>query len=161
MLFGACSPVHDWREVRVADGALVALFPCKPQRLVRSVPLAGAPVELELVSCSAGGTTWSIASGDVGDPGRVGAALTALHDARLAALGGRETDRSASMPVGATPHVQSLRFTIEGQRSSGEAVKEVSLVFARGNRVFHAGALGAEPAPEALETWTDGLKLTP
>lgn len=155
----ACSPVHDWREVRLADGALVALFPCKPARLVRTVELAGAPVALELVSCSAGSTTWSVASGDVGNPARVGPALAALHDARVANLAGRETARSQVVPAGATPHMQSMRFTVQGQRPDGEPVTEVSLVFARDNRVFHAGALGAGTPREALETWTDSLRL--
>lgn len=154
-----CSPVLDWREVRIADGTLVALFPCKPQRLTRNVALAGNPVDLELVSCNAGGTTWSVTSGDVGDAARVGPALSALHDTRLVALAGRETDRVAAMPAGATPHVQSMRFTVEGQRPDGTKVSEISLVFARNDRVFHVGALGANPSPEAIETWIDSLKL--
>jgi hypothetical protein len=154
-----CSPVHDWREVRVGEGALVVLFPCKPERLTRTVDLADAPAAVELTSCGAGGTTWSATSADVGDPGRVAAALTALHDARLKALAGREVGRAAYVPAGATPHVQSLRFEVEGQRPGGEPVREVSLVFAKGNRVFHLGALGADPPPQALETWVESLQL--
>lgn len=154
-----CSPVHDWREVRVAGGELLVLFPCKPERLTRTVDLADAPVALELTSCAAGGTNWSVTSGDVGDPGRVGAALTALHDARLKVLAGRETRREAFVPAGATPHVQSLRFELEGFRPGGEKVREVSLVFARGNTVFHLGALGPDPHPQALETWVESLQL--
>jgi len=154
-----CSPVHDWREVRVADGALVALFPCKPQRLTRSVPLAGNAVDLELVSCSAGGTTWSVTSGEVSDAGQVGATLSALRESRAGALAGRETDHVALVPAGATPHVQSMRFTVEGQRPDGSKLREISLVFARDSRVFQVAALGPDPSREAVETWIDSLKL--
>ncbi|MFO1268454.1 MAG: hypothetical protein U1F67_17830, partial [Rubrivivax sp.] len=34
---GACSPALDWREVRPAGTAVVALMPCRPNASTRSV----------------------------------------------------------------------------------------------------------------------------
>ena len=65
-----CAPDLNWREVRPVGTTLVALLPCKPDRQTRAIPLAGAEVSMEVLGCSAGGTTWAVATADVGDPAR-------------------------------------------------------------------------------------------
>ena len=158
-LLGACTPTLDWREVRPAGSKLVALFPCKPERVTRTLVLADADVQLELLACSAGGTTWALASADMGDPGRVAGALDQLRGARVRNLDGREVASAPFVPRGATPHPASLRFAVEGGRPDGAAANEVSVVFAHGTWVFHAAALGPAPAAAAVQSFFDGLKL--
>ena len=58
LLSAACAPAYDWREVRSADGAVLALFPCKPQQQTRRVPLAGAEVEMSVIACDAPRSPW-------------------------------------------------------------------------------------------------------
>ena len=56
LLFSACSPTLDWREVRPEGGYLTVLLPCKPERLSRDLVLGeGPPRRIELLACTAGG----------------------------------------------------------------------------------------------------------
>ena len=44
----------------LVDGdALVAQFPCRPDRRIREVPVAGVRVRMEMVACSAEGMTFA------------------------------------------------------------------------------------------------------
>ncbi|HEV7915613.1 MAG TPA: hypothetical protein VGP22_17745, partial [Albitalea sp.] len=67
----ACSPALDWRESRPADSDAVAMFPCKPERFARQLALAGAPVQMHLVSCTAANVTYAVAYARLADPARL------------------------------------------------------------------------------------------
>ena len=56
----ACTPTYDWRETKAPGAAVVAMFPCRPDRFSRPVQLAGARVQMLLLSCSAGDTTFAL-----------------------------------------------------------------------------------------------------
>ena len=158
-LLVACSPTLDWREVRPVGSELKALLPCKPERVMRGLTLAGAEVQFELLACQAGDVTWALASADVGDPARVGTALAELRRARSLNLNGRETASTPAMVRGLAMSSAAQRFTVVGHRPDGVAVTEESMLFAQGGRVFHAAALGASPAPAAVQSFFDGLEL--
>ncbi|MEN9543232.1 MAG: hypothetical protein RLZZ598_65, partial [Pseudomonadota bacterium] len=126
----ACAPTLDWREVRPSDSKLVALLPCKPDRVTRTLPLAGVEVRFELLACSAGGSTWALSSADLGDPGRVATALDELRRVRAVNLDGREIAQMPFVLRGATPYPGTLRFEIRGRRPDGAVVAETGVVFA-------------------------------
>lgn len=157
-LAAACSPALDWREVRPEGAVLVAWLPCKPERQVRSMALGSAPVAVELLACSAEGSTWGLASAAIADPREQAVALQALRAARASNLDGRESDVTAlSLPgIASGPH--ALRFAVTGRRPDGTPVVERAAVFAHGGRVFHAAVLGGEPSAQAVETFFDNLK---
>ena len=94
----ACTPPLDWREVRPIDSEVTALFPCKPQRMSRQVALAGAKVQMDLVSCTAADATYAIAYARLPDPAQVSAALQQLRAAASANIGA------------ATPSTQATRL---------------------------------------------------
>ena len=154
----ACSPALDWRQVRPEGAAVVALFPCKPERRTRQVVLADQPVALQVLGCTASGTTWGLSSADLGDAARIDAALRALRQARSRNLDGRETAAQPLRLDGMSPNAQAVRIRVAGRRPDGSAVTEESALFARGTRVFHAAALGGNPSSEALETFFGNLK---
>lgn len=158
-LLAACSPTLDWREVRPAGSELKALFPCKPERVTRGLALGGSEVQFELLACRAGNVTWALASADVGDPARVGPALAALRRARAVNLDGRETANAPAAVRGIAAGPAGLRFTVAGRQPDGLGVTEESILFTHGTRVFHAAALGASPAPAAVQSFFDGLEL--
>jgi hypothetical protein len=161
VLMVACSPTLDWREVRPAGSELKALFPCKPERVMRGLALAGTEVQFELLACRAGDLTWALASADVGAPARVGPALAALRRARSLNLDGRETASAPAAVRGLAAGTTALRFTVLGRRPDGLEVAEESVLFAHGTRVFHAAALGVLPSPAAVQSFFDGLELPP
>ena len=161
VLLAACSPTLNWREVRLQTGGLVALFPCKPQRQAREVVLAGAPVGMQVLVCSADGVSWGLASADAGEPQRVGPVLAALREARARNLDGRETVSGPALIKHMTPHPQAARVQITGRLPDGATVQEESMFFVSGNRVFHAAALGGVLEADTVATFFEGLRLQP
>jgi hypothetical protein len=87
VLLGAtqgCTPAFNWREVSFDGLPVSALLPCKPDRGTRSVPLAGAPREMVMAGCQAGGATFTVAVVNAGDTAaavQVTAALKAANQA--------------------------------------------------------------------------------
>jgi hypothetical protein len=57
----ACTPAFNWREVRFDQAGVTALLPCKPDRAVRVVQLAGQPVSTNMAGCEAGGAMFTAA----------------------------------------------------------------------------------------------------
>ncbi|MBA2722120.1 MAG: hypothetical protein H0W48_05405 [Methylibium sp.] len=153
-----CSPTLDWRQVRPEGGAVTLLLPCKPERRTRAVVLADVSATVEVLACSAGGTTWGMTSADLGEPARVGPALAALRAARTTNLEGRETEARAVRLAKLAAEPAPLRLRVEGRKPDGQPIVEHSLLFAHGSRVFQAVVLGGAPSARALETFFDGIE---
>jgi hypothetical protein len=61
-LVAGCTPAFNWRDVAFDGLPVSALLPCKPDRATRAVPLAGAPRQMVMAGCEAGGATVQDAS---------------------------------------------------------------------------------------------------
>lgn len=162
----ACTPALNWREVRPESTALIAMFPCKPSRQTRELPLAGARVRMELLACEAGGATWALSHAQLGDATRVGSSLAALNDSLAANLGG-DAEASAqpwSVP-GMTPQPQAQRVQLRGQRADGTEVRAEAGVFAHGTKVFQAIVMQPVKEPaldvETLQSFFGGMRFKP
>ena len=155
----ACSPTLDWRDVRVDGGALTALFPCRPDRQVRSVPLAGSTVRMEMAACAAGDVTFAISFFDVAEPAAVGPALEALRAATVANIRAAAPSAAPYALHGATPNPFANRLEAAGQRPDGSAIRAHAVFFARGLRVYQASVIGAEPTPDSVNGFIGALKL--
>ena len=152
-----CSPALDWREVRPETGDVVALFPCKPDRVAREVPLAGQRVRMQMLSCSAGGAVFALSGSDVGEPARVAPALEALRSTAAANLSAAPASAAAFAVPGATPNPQAGRLVLAGRRPDGTALAAQAGFFARGTMVWQASVIGSATA-EAAETFFAGLR---
>ena len=145
----ACTPALDWREVRPEGAGLVALFPCKPDRQVRRLPLAGTVVEMSLWACSAAGATYAVAFADVGEPERVARALDELaaSAARNIGCGGIASQRAVArrghdaQPAGAAPDIQRAI----GRWSAGRTRQWRSSRAARGSTRRRSSARARTP----------------
>lgn len=154
-----CSPVLDWRELRPEGSSITVMFPCKPDRHARQVVLAGRPVSMDLLVCSAGGTTFALSFANLGDPTAMTPALAELRAAAIGNVAGTVTGERALQVGGMTPHPGAARLDIAGRRPDGVAVQEHVAVFVHGLRVYQASLLGPALAPEAVETFVSGLRL--
>jgi hypothetical protein len=161
VLLWACAPALDWREVRPAGGGIELLMPCKPDSHARQVRLGPDTLRLELHACSAAGTTWALAFGDVGDPARVGPALLELQASAARNLSAGEPVQLPLKAEGATPNPASRRVQFQGHMPDGRAVTEQVAVFAKGTRVYQAVALGAALDAEAVDGFFASLRLAP
>jgi hypothetical protein len=156
----ACTPVLDWREVRVEGGRSSALFPCKPKSQSRQTAIGGVPTRMTLLSCEADGHTFALAHADLGDPARVGPALAEMAAALSANLQAVPARAEPLVVPGMTPSAQARRLWIEGRRPDGSPVAEQAALFAHGTRVYQAAVLGPRPGA-AAQTFFDSLRLGP
>jgi hypothetical protein len=156
---GACSPTLNWREVPTEDGQLLALFPCKPDRLQRTVPLAGAPSLMRLASCSVDGVTYALSDAGVAEPAKVGAALQQLRVTAAGNIGAAEAAGTPVSVAGMTPNPQAKRVALQGRGADGQPVHEQLAVFAKGLRVYQATVIGPTLDAEPVEMFFAGLRF--
>ena len=158
-LLAACSPALDWRQLHPEGWSLGVALPCRPASLARQVALAGAPVELRLLACSADGHTFAIASAELTDPARVGPALQALGAAARANVQGQiDTEQPAAVP-GMTPYPDARRWQLTGRLPDGVAVREQVLVFGHGLRVFQATVVGPRADERMAQPFFDSIEV--
>jgi hypothetical protein len=155
----ACSPEMNWRQVRLDATPMQALMPCKPDREVRPLTIAGAAVQVQMRSCEAGGVTWALAHADVRDAALVGPALVFLKTSAGVKLGAAQVESAALQVPGMTPNAESARLSINGQRPDRSPVRQVLAVFSHGTSVFEAVAIGPRLPPEALESFFESVRI--
>jgi hypothetical protein len=161
-IVAACSPSLNWREVRLPESELVAMFPCKPEQMVRSVTLGGAKAAMRLASCTAEEMTFGIGYATLAQPAQVDSALAQLRAAASDNIGASATAGAAAWRVtGMTPHPLAQRWEVAGHGADGSAVRERVGLFTRGLAVYQATVVGASLQTEAVDTFFGGLKLSP
>jgi len=153
----ACSPALDWREVRVGADALVAQFPCRPERRIRDVPVAGARVRMEMVACSAEGSTFAASHFAVQEPAGVSAAIEGIKAAAIANVGGASPQGGPFQMRGMTPNPAAARLSVAGHLPDGNAVRLHAVFFSRGLQVYQLSVLGPAPSAAAVETFLAGM----
>ena len=161
LALAGCAPALDWRQVAVDAGALTAMFPCRPEHRARTVPLGADSVRMEMVACTAGASTYAVSYVDIRDPAAVTGALETLRIVAATNVGGAAPHVESYTLRGMTPNAAAARLRVEGRLPDGKAVREHATFFVRGLRVYQATVIGAMPAPNAVETFLDGLKLAP
>jgi hypothetical protein len=158
----ACSPTFNWRELRPQGTPLLALMPCKPERVTRTVPLMGTGTEMHLHSCDTGGLSFAVAWVELGDATRVEAALSEWSRATLASM--RLAPEVADSPearwafrLPGAPRARGLM--VLGTGPQGQTVQMRAAYFARGSQVFQAAVYGQSLPSEVTTTFFEALKL--
>ena len=155
----ACSPALDWREFVPEGSGISVTFPCRPDHHARAVVVAGAPVQMEMLVCSAADTTFALSYFDVADPARIAATLAAWRETAVGNVRGREPQWAPLQIKGMTPNEQALRLSVSGRLPDEAVVQAHAAFFVRGLRVYQATVIGARPAPLAVEVFIGGLKF--
>ena len=154
-----CTPALDWRQVRPEDGAVEAMFPCKPLTHARTVPLAGRPTRMMLHACTTAGLTFALTFAELKDPARIAPALGELRAAAAANLDGTEVVLGPMQAPGMTPNPQALRLSIQGRRPDGSPLAQQVALFTKGTVIYQASVIGARLPQEAVDTFFAGLRL--
>jgi len=160
-LVTGCTAALDWRQLQPEGWSLVAALPCKPASQQRQVVLAGQPVVLTMLACSADQHTFALASAELGDPARVVPVLQALGQAARANVQGRvDAERPALVP-GMTPQPAARHWRLQGRLPGGQAVAEQVQVFAHGTRVYQAAVIGPQADDARAAPFFEALKVLP
>jgi hypothetical protein len=155
----ACSPALNWREVRPAGSALAAMFPCRPEHMVRSLGLGGAKVAMHLSACTVEGATYGVAYVEFPDSSYVAPAIEQMRAAAEANIGGHAIDPEAMKVAGMTPNPLAERWRLQGLGADEVPVQEQVGFFSRGRQVYQATVVGPKVNAEAVDTFFTGLKL--
>lgn len=115
LLTVACAPALNWREVSLADAeGLRAMFPCKPDQVSQRMSWpGGAPVNVSLWSCRAGGYLWGVSAVKVRDVTEVSVVLNGWSDALRGRSGYRVVSTLAPFVKGSTPLPQAMAFELQ------------------------------------------------
>ena len=154
----ACNPTFNWRDVRPDDTRLSLLMPCEPDKTQKTVPMAGQPTELMLLSCDAGGVTFAVAVADVKDATKVTVTLAQWQSAALANMKAAPAAPGAAFKLtGLASGAVLIKAT--GQRANGKAVSSQAAYFAQGSQVFQAVMYADKMTPDTADTFFSGLKF--
>lgn len=187
LLLSACSPALNWRQMDLAEADGLRLsWPCKPDRIERTLRLEGLaqPLRLVMWSCDAGGATWVVSAARLNDVTQVSPTLRALaaategnlawadRQARQQAPGGdhpgwQRADQGAVQVPGMTPNPDARGWRIQGLKPQGTSGAQPLSVdawhFSHGLTVFQAAIWqGGDPLPrqngeEAVEVFRQSL----
>ena len=156
-LLAGCSPALNWREVRVEPSSLKALMPCKPDERAHDVPLGSRTLSLHVIGCEAGGATFAILWGDVGDAAAAAGVLAQWRAANIAQLRGHVVREAVFQPPGARTLEQSKLVVATGQNPQGARLDNQAAYFAKGTTKFQAVIFGERNKQEAADTFFPGL----
>lgn len=155
-----CSPALNWREVEGVEGARW-WFPCKPDRVERTVVIREQPVPARLAVCDAQGASWSTMALQFPGPAEAAQALDAAQLTLKKNL--QATERP--QPAGLTLKEAAPQW-LAGRRPGGEPVQAAMQFRVQGpwlvqrvlmvNQADESDAWPAVLRPEALDTFFAG-----
>lgn len=158
-LLTACAPTFNWRDVPIGDTAVTALFPCKPESVIRTFALADTDQQMAMRSCDANGLTFAVAHAHLADPAQAPAVLTRWRETTLAGLRADPATVSREPPQGlpVLPQLLALRAARGPENAPPLALQ--GLWFAHGADVFAAFVMGPTLPPGVRESFFPGLRL--
>ncbi len=159
LLLQACSPTFNWREVRVAETALIAMLPCKPDAVTRAVDMGPVNVEVHMQGCEAGKATFAVATAlmppQAPPTNQMLAQWRAANLMAMQAGNPQVAEQALTGLVGPLPQ----KVSATGMTGQGKSVESRALYFQQGNRLFYAVILADRVTPEMDESFFSGLRL--
>lgn len=151
LLFAACSPTYDWREVHGSPIPFTVVLPAKPATYSRPVNLDGAQVTMTMTAAEADGVTFAVATAELASPAEAQAALKKMETALVRNINGTVSKEKTS--------VNGDLATLEVEAAGAQRALSARFV-ARGARVYQVLALGSSNAlkPEAVDTFLTSFK---
>ncbi len=162
LLFAACSPKLDWREVHGANAPFVILMPAKPVTASRPIDLDGMPVTMSMTAAEVDGVSFALGTAELPDASKAQAALIAMKTAMVKNISGVVMHEKLLDPAGSQPATIELETRgTPGPDGAGEPRLLVARFAAKDKRVYQAVVLGHEKkvSREAVDTFLTSFKL--
>jgi hypothetical protein len=165
-MLAACSPEHDWREIRAEDARFMVMLPARPATLTRPIDLDGQRFDMTMQGAQAREVAYTVGTVTLPDGSDASRqrALAAMRLAMVRNIGGTER---AARPVevvlvdpGGQPAGRAPGIEIEavGRMRDREAVLIARFV-GTGAQVWQAVVLGPQPDRENAALFLESLKL--
>lgn len=156
----ACSPALNWREVRPDGAPLMALFPCRPDQGVQSVPLGVQVVKMAMMGCEAGGAMFTLAHVQLDSAVDAEALRAQWQAGTLASMQGVSAGGEAPFALkkaSATLSPTQIRAT--GKRADGSPVALRAAWFVVGGALYQAAVYADRDVEDVAQTYFDGIQV--
>lgn len=162
----ACTPRHDWREIRADDDHYLAPMPARPDRMTRPIDLDGLAVSMTMQGARVEGVAFVVGAVRLPDDSVAvrERALAAMRTAMVRNIRGNESRADAvAVPVvdasgGVAGSAPGWRIEATGRAGEREVVMH-ALFASRGGRAWQAVVLGPEPDADAVRHFLDGFRV--
>lgn len=134
------------------------MFPCRPDRLERRVPLGSSVTMMTMYTCEAGQVTFALSRVRVDDITQVDAAVSQL----MAVAADNLKATASTVPVrinGASPGDRVIGLQFRGSAPDGTPLHEKAVFFSNGPDIFWAALVSKLPDNDIADTFFEGLKL--
>ena len=159
LLLQGCSPTLNWRDVRLDQTSLLALFPCKPERGARKITLGAQVVTLTILACDASNAKFALAYVNTRDAVHTALVLDEWKSTTLSNIRTQSSREHAFVIKGANEAPQPGVVRADGQHADGTAVTVQALWFAAGTLLFQAAVYERVARLDVAETYFQGLRL--
>jgi len=118
----ACQPSLNWRASQLEGTGLRFELPCKPDRVARTVNMAGQALELSVAGCEAGDSVWAVMSTQVSASADRSDLLKGWRQATLQNMRASQSNEAPWQPerLGILPG--AVRVKAQGTSLQGQAV---------------------------------------
>lgn len=154
----ACSPTFNWRDVRPEKTTLTAQFPCKPEKVVRALELAGQPVSMTMLFCEAGGATFTLAYADIKDTAMLPVTLKKWRQTTLVNFRAQQPVEARLEIAGSNPSTPPGMVTAQGIGQDGRSLSVHVGWFAMGSKAFQLAVTSDTPNAGVVEIFFAGIK---
>jgi hypothetical protein len=153
IVLAACSPDYNWRQVTLADGAVVAMFPGTPETYDRTLDFAGHKIKFTLSAVKIGGVVFAVGYGAL--PEALRADASARQDMGRQVVRSFYRDAGAAEP--ATLPAWGTPFRVNGVLPKGPITLEARVWIPSGALIeaivtSDANAFPGEHAREFLDS---------
>ena len=135
----ACTPKHDWREVRGSGAPFVVALPGKPATHARSIDLDGVQVMMTMTAAEVDNVTFAVGTAELPDAAQAENALIAMKTALVRNIGGtirHEKSEPALIVIEASGP--------QGAGSGGQPRLLLARFIAQDKRVYQLVVVGTE-----------------
>jgi hypothetical protein len=167
MVLTACTPEHDWREIRAGEGGFAAMMPSRPARMTQPVDLDGLPLTMSMQGSLVREVAYTVATASLPpDAGQavMEQALSAMRRAMVRNIEGEErATRSVSFSLidgsgAVVGSVNGVEVEAVG-RMRGQEATLIARFAGVDKRVWQVVVLGPKPDREQASMFLDSVRL--
>jgi len=126
----ACQPNLNWRATQLEGSSLRFELPCKPDRTVRQVTMAGEALDLAVAGCEADDAVWAVMSTSVKASVDRAELMKGWRQATLQNMRAQGVNETPWTPQHLAILPGALRVKAQGTGPTGQAVKANAVWFA-------------------------------
>lgn len=167
MCLTACTPEHDWREIRAGEDGFVAMMPSRPARMTQPVDLDGLKLTMSMQGSLVREVAYTVATASL--PPDAGQAVSeqALSAMRRAMVRNIEGEERATRPVSfslidgsgaVVGSVNGIEVEAVG-RMRGQEATLIARFAGVDKRVWQIVVLGPKPDREQATMFLDSVRL--